>query len=271
LNGLPHELLDNGDLRRRQPRHVLVPDDVAVFDPLAGYLRPEVSVAAAAGRARALGARVVSGTRVEGIERDASGGWRLRAADSTWEADSLVLAAGAWNPRWAAALPLTVERVVQAWWPVDDAAAFAPDRFPVFIRQPSGGAALTLYGIPSTDGATIKVAGHGGVGPADPDRLDRQARPEDWRATATFVAERLAGVLADPSHARVCMYTKTPDEHFAIGEPPELPGAVLVSACSGHGFKFAPVLGEIAASLATGASHGFDLEPFSPRRFAPVP
>jgi len=199
----------------------------------------------------------------------AGSGYRLRTNRDDWEADGLVLAAGAWNPRWAAPLPLTVERVVQTWWPAADPVAFAPDRFPVFIRQLEEG--VTRYGIPSTDAATVKVAGHGGGGPADPDHLDRESPEADWEETARFVRERLEGLGDRPAHARVCMYTNTPDEHFVIGEAPGLPGALLISACSGHGFKFAPVLGEIAAAAATGAPQPFDLEPFSPRRFAPVP
>ena len=269
LNDLPHELLHGAALRRRAPRLALRPEDVALLDPQAGFLRPELAVATAAGRAQALGARLESGVRVDQAE-PAGAGFRLRtAAGDEWEVERLVFAAGAWNPRWAAGLPLTVERVVQAWWPVDEPAAFAPDAFPVFIWQVADD--LTRYGIPSTDGATIKVAGHGGGGPADADHLDRDTREVDWSSTAAFVRDRLRRVGATPARAAACMYTNTPDEHFVIGEPPGLPGALLISACSGHGFKFAPVLGEIAAATVAGETVPFDLEPFSPRRFAPVP
>ncbi len=268
LHGLPHELLDTADLRRRHPQHAVGSGDVAVWDPQAGYLRPESCVAAAAGRARALGARVETGTRVEAVETSGAG-FTLRTSGGSWEVERLVLAAGAWNPRWVPGLPLTVERVVQTWFPVDEPARFAAARFPVFIRQLEDG--FSRYGLPSTDGATIKVAGHGGGGPAEPDLLDRRPCEEDWRATAEFVSARLHGVDPRPARAHVCMYTNTPDEHFVIGEPPGLPGALLISACSGHGFKFAPVLGEIAAAVVAGGSAPFDLEPFSPRRFAPVP
>lgn len=268
-HNLPYQLLAGPDLRRRAPRLALRPDDVAVLDPQAGFLRPELSVAAAAGRAQALGARLESGARVKVVE-PAGAGFRLRTdAGDQWRVECLVLSAGAWNPRWAPGLPLSVERVVQTWWAVDEPAEFAPEAFPVFIWQVAGD--FTRYGIPSTDGATIKVAGHGGGSAADPDHLDRGTDEADWSGTAAFVRQRLRGVGTPPARATACMYTNTPDEHFVIGEPPELPGALLISACSGHGFKFAPVLGEIAAAIAAGEAVPFDLEPFSPRRFAPVP
>ena len=267
--GLPHELLGAADLRRRYPQHTVADGDAALLDPQAGFLRPETCVAVAAGRAQELGADLASHSKVEAIEPNGSGLVLRTAAGDRWEADRVVLAAGAWNPRWAAGIPLSVERVVQAWWPVGDATAFAPDRFPVFIRELADG--FTRYGIPSTDGRTVKVAGHGGGGPADPDRLRRETAEPDWAGTAEFVRTRLRGVTPAPAAARVCMYTNTPDEHFVIGEAPGVPGAVLVSACSGHGFKFAPVLGEIAAAWAAGSPIPFDLAPFDPRRFAPVP
>jgi sarcosine oxidase len=159
-----------------------------------------------------------------------------------------------------------VERVVQAWWPVARPADFGPDRFPVFIHHTGGGVAC--YGVPSTDGATIKVAGHGGGSPADPDRLDREPRPADWERNAAFVRERLRGVEAEPALARVCMYANTPDEHFLIAPLPDAPEIVVVSACSGHGFKFMPVLGEVAVQLALDGSTRFDLGPFGFREAA---
>jgi sarcosine oxidase len=266
-HGLPHELLDTADLRRRYPQHVVADGDLAVFDPQAGFLRPEASIRAAAGRAQALGAGLSTGARVEAVE-PAGAGFRLRTAAGEWEAERLVLAAGAWNPGFAAGVPLTVERVVQTWWRADDPAAFTPERFPVFVRELEPG--FTRYGVPSTDGQTVKVAGHGG-GAADPDRVDREPHEADWTRTAAVVRERMRGLATPPARAKVCMYTNTPDEHFVIGEAPELPGALLLSACSGHGFKFASVLGEIAAVWATGQAPPFDLEPFSPRRFARVP
>lgn len=261
-HGLEHEVLDAPAMAARHPRHVLDPAELAVWEPRAGYVRPEASVRAAAGRAAALGAEVVTGTKVLAVEPEGDAA-RIVTGAGEWLAERVVLSTGAWIGRLLPGLPLEVERVVQAWYPVDDPTAFAASSFPVFIHDLGS---VTRYGIPSTDGATIKVAGHGGGRPADPDRVDREATAQDWSAAAEFAATRLRGVASTPARTKVCLYTNSPDGHFVFGEPPELPGALLVSACSGHGFKFAPMLGELAARWALGEPIPYDLEPFSLRR-----
>lgn len=265
-HGLEHRVLSAGDMASLHPQHVLHQDEIAIWEPRAGFVRPELSVRAAAERARSAGAEVLTDTRVEAIE-PAGGGLALRTAAGDWEAERVIISAGAWVGRFAPDLPLQPERVVQTWFRVDEPAAFAPDRFPVFIHDLGRS---TRYGIPSTDGATIKVAGHGGGGPADPDHLDREPHDKDWAGTAEFVRERLRGVAAEPARAKVCMYTNSPDEHFVLGTHPGLEGALVVSACSGHGFKFAPVLGEIAARLSLGEEVPYDLETFSLHRLAGI-
>lgn len=265
-HGLEHEVLDARETARRHPRHVLDASEVALAEPRAGFVRPELSVRAAAGRARAIGAELVSGARVQAVE-PAAGGVRVSTDRGEWLAERVVVAAGAWIGRLVPGLPLEVERVVQAWYPVDDPAAFTPGRFPVFIHDLG---TTSRYGIPSTDGATIKVAGHGGGHTADPDTVDREVRSADWEASAEFAATRLRGVTPQPAATRVCMYTNSPDEHFVIGEHPQVSNALVVSACSGHGFKFAPVLGEVAARWALGEDIPYDLETFSLRRLAGI-
>jgi sarcosine oxidase len=67
--------------------------------------------------------------------------------------------------------------------------------------------------------------------------------------------------------AVTCLYTNTPDRHFVLGAHPGEPRLLIGSACSGHGFKFATVLGEVLADLATNGVSRFDLSPFRPTRF----
>jgi sarcosine oxidase len=265
-HSLPHEVLDARDMAAVHPRHVLEADEIAVWEPNAGFARPELSIRAAAARAAALGAEIVEGARVKAVERS-GGGLRIGTDVGGWQAERVVLAAGAWIGHLAPELPLEVERVVQAWYAVDEPAAFAPDRFPVFIHDLGRS---TRYGIPSIDGRTIKVAGHGGGGAADPDHLDREARAEDWSGPAEFVATRLRGVESTPTRTRVCMYTNSPDGNFVLGEQPSRPGALVVSPCSGHGFKFAPILGEIAARWALGEDIPYDLTGFGLRGLAAI-
>jgi sarcosine oxidase len=264
-HGLACELLGPGEAAARFPQHRLAAGEVALWEEGAGVLRPERAIRAAAGRAVALGAELVTGVRVTAIEPDAYG-VTVRAGDAVHRARHAIVCAGPWLGRLLpdVGLPLEVERQVMTWFPAPDPAAFAPDRFPVFVHE---GGERTGYGLPSLDGATVKVAIHHGGRPGDPDALERAVTESDVAPAAAFVADTLRGLTPVPSRGVVCMYTNTPDRHFVVGEVG--PASVtVVSACSGHGFKFAPVMGEIAADLALEGRTTHDIGRFSPARFS---
>lgn len=266
-HGLACELLDPAGAAERFPQHRLAPDEVALWEEGAGVLRPERAIRAAAGRAAALGAELVTGVRVTAIEADGDG-VAVRAGDAVYRARRAIVCAGAWVGRLlpAAGLPVAVERQVMTWFPAADPASFAPERFPVFVHERAGRAG---YGLPTLDGATVKVAIHHGGAPADPDAVDRTVTDADVAPAAAFVAETLPGLTPVPARAEVCLYTNTPDLHFVVG-PAGPSGVTVVSACSGHGFKFAPVIGEIAADLALDGRTAHDIAGFSPARFSPT-
>jgi len=134
----------------------------------------------------------------------------------------------------------------------------------VFIRELPGG--RYRYGFPSLDGETIKVGVHHEGATVDPEQPDRKVGREDVEPIASYIAACLRGVDPDPARSLTCMYTNTPDEHFAIGPLEGLPNLTLVSACSGHGFKFAPALGDLAADLALTGVTAQDIGIFSPAR-----
>jgi sarcosine oxidase len=162
-------------------------------------------------------------------------------------------------------VPLRVERQVTAWFPVHDAGAFAPSRFPLFIRELPG--AHFVYGIPSLDGSTVKLAVHHQGETVDPDAVRRDVGDADLQPLRDFAAQHMRGVAPEPVRATTCLYTNTPDEHFVVDRLPGDPRIAVLSACSGHGFKFAPVLGEAAAAMVTGAATAHDLSRFTLRRF----
>jgi sarcosine oxidase len=264
-HGLACELLGPADVSFRHPQHRLAADEVALWEEGAGVLRPEPAIRAAAERAAALGAGLVTGVVVTGIEADAAG-VTVRAGGEVHRARHAIVCAGAWLGGLLPdlGLPLAVERQVMVWFPAPDPAAFGPDRFPVFVHDRPD---RTGYGLPSLDGATVKVAIHHGGRPADPDALDRVVTDADVAPASAFVAETLQGLTPVPSRTAVCMYTNTPDRHFVIG-PAGIPNVTVVSACSGHGFKFAPVMGEIAADLALEGRTAHDVAAFRPGRFS---
>jgi sarcosine oxidase len=262
-HGLACELLGAAEAAARFPQHRLARDEVALWEEDAGVLRPERAIRAAAERAVALGAELVTGVRVTAIEADGDG-VAVRTGDAVHRARHAIVCAGPWLGRLLPelGLPLDVERQVMTWFPAADPALFAPDRFPVFVHERADRAA---YGLPSLDRATVKVAIHHGGRGGDPDALDRAVTEADMAPAAAYVAEVLPGLTPVPSRAVVCMYTNTPDLHFVVG-PAGPPGVTVVAACSGHGFKFAPVMGEIAADLALAGRTAHDIAGFSPAR-----
>lgn len=266
VHGLPHELLDTAEAVARYPQHVPGTDDVAVFEPQAGFLRPERAITTMASAALAAGAQLSYATTVVAVEpADDHVVVRLRSGVLT--ASHVVVCAGSWTGRLVPGIAgaLTVERQVPVWFPVLDADGYRPSRFPVFIRAIDG---HIMYGIPSLDdGSTAKVAiHHEGVAVDDPDRVERAVKEHDVANVCELVRRSLRGLEPAPARAMVCLYTNSPDGHFVVGQLPGADRVTVISACSGHGFKFAPVIGDITADLVLdgGTEHPIGL--FDPRR-----
>jgi glycine/D-amino acid oxidase-like deaminating enzyme len=136
---------------------------------------------------------------------------------------------------------------------------------PAYYVENGAGA---FYGFPSLDGATMKVAEHTGGEPvADPSRVDRAQRAADVVRVAEFVKDHLPAVETTPARHSVCLYTMTPDRHFLIDRHPRWGNVAFAAGFSGHGFKFAPVVGEALADLATGQTTRLPIGFLSPRRW----
>jgi len=273
-HGLRHELLSSSGLRKRFPQHRVDDDTVGFFEAAAGVVRPEGGVVEAVRAARAAGAEVLEGETVLEIVPDGDRP-AVRLADRTLVARHVVVAAGAWVPRLLPGLDLRlrVVRRVQAWFGTPSLEAFSPRSFPVFVRDDPGGDGA-WYGCPSLDGATVKVALHSWPGidePVDPVQGPRPPDAADAERVAAIVAATLPDLRPRPVRMKSCMYSLTPDQHFAVGQRRDLPGLTLLAGFSGHGFKFAPVLGEIAAQLALTGTTDLPIELFDPHRFDALP
>jgi sarcosine oxidase len=189
----------------------------------------------------------------------------VQVGGRTFTARHVVVCAGPWTP---ALLPelvptLQVERQVPMWFAADDPPGYAPNRFPVFVRQLRGG---FLYGFPALDGQTVKVGLHHGGEITTADAVDRIVRPADIQALSAVVRRVLPGLRPEPVRGAVCLYTNSPDDHFVVGALPDRPNLTLVSACSGHGYKFAPVLGQVATELALDGQTQHSITLFDPAR-----
>jgi sarcosine oxidase len=262
---LPHRLLSGADAARAFPQHRLRRDDVVFHEDMGGVLHPERAVAAALHTARGRGAHVLTDTTVQAVEAH-NGGVRITTDGAVIEARSAVVCAGAWTARLLPELAphLWVERQVNAWFPMHDAGEFAAEGFPVFIREMDDD--HYLYGIPSPDG-TVKLAVHHEGVQVDPDTMSRDVTDDDLAPLRDHAQHWMLAMDANPVRSIVCMYTNTPDEHFVVDTLPHAQPITVVSACSGHGFKFAPIIGDIAADLALHGKTARDISRFSSSRF----
>lgn len=269
LHGLAYERLTAGDVNRRFPGYALPDEYEAVLQPEGGFLVPERCIDAHLQRAVSLGASVRSGV----VVRD----WRVRdgvvevdLGDERVTAGRLVLAAGAWMPALVPALRplLSVERQVVGWFEAPRH-AFNVDAFPVFnLLTPTA----HYYGFPEFGVPGFKVGRyHHLFEPSDPDQPARTVTARDEAALRDGIRECFRSADGPMLRASTCLFTNTPDEHFIVDRLTEAPEVIVVSACSGHGFKFCSVLGEVVADLVVAGESAHDIRQFGLARFAGPP
>jgi sarcosine oxidase len=267
LHGLAHEVVGASAFMRRFPAFQLSADQVAVWQPDGGFLAAEASIRALAELATHAGAEIRTGGDVQAIEQRA-GSVHVATDQGAIVAGSAIVAAGPWIKSLMPALPvpLRVTRQVMAWFEPAEAAPFAPGRFPVFLIESRHG---MHYGFPPDEHGRIKVAKHHHRDEAvEPDSYDRLASSEDIDLIRAALAEYIPAANGPLAAASTCLYTVTPDGDFVIDRLPQHPQVIIASPCSGHGFKFAPVVGEILADLATRSATVHDIARFRLTRFA---
>jgi len=263
-HGLRHKVLDADALTTRYTAFRLPREVMAVVQPDGGFLEVEPAIAAFVAQATAAGAEIRSGETVRSVEPYA-GGVRVTTDRGVVTARQAIVAAGPWTSALVAGLPLRVTRQVTAWFAPTDERPFAPGRFPVFLAETRHG---VHYGIPPHDGFGVKVAKHHhGDETVDPDTCSRAVSPRDEALIRGFVADYLPAANGAMTDARTCLYTMTPDSDFIIDRLPGAANIIVASPCSGHGFKFAPVIGEILCGLALEGATPHDISRFRLSRF----
>ena len=267
-HGLPYEILDSPELKRRFPVFEPGPDAVAIFEKRAGFLRPERTVRAHLDRASSLGAELRFGERVLSWEAT-DAGVRVRTEGGVYEAGRLVVAAGAWAGELLSdlGLPLEVTRQILFWFrPRGGVEAFAPERLPIWIYEPDDG--NMFYSFPAVDGAdTVKAAFFRADGtPADPNTIDREVHDDEVDFIRGYLGRHVPAMDGELVAARTCMYTNTPDQHFVVSTHPDHPQVAVAAGFSGHGYKFCSVIGEILADLALDGVTRHPVDLFSPSR-----
>lgn len=269
LHGLEHQLVDADEIVRRWPGYRPPNSHVAVFQPEGGFLLPERCIVSHVAQAQALGAEVHARERVLDWEPVADG-LRVRTDRGEYEADRLIITAGPWIRDLVAPLRglAEPERQVLAWFQPTAPEKFALGRFPVFNGLFDSG---RFYGFPVFGIPGFKLGLYHHLGEqVDPDSMDRQPNARDEAVLRAF-AEQCFPEGAGPTMAlKSCIFTNSPDEHFTIDRHPDAANVVLASACSGHGFKFCSVVGEILAEMAMDGGTRHDVSLFRLARFAPA-
>ena len=204
-----------------------------------------------------------------------SGGVSVSTATTTYTAKKLIITAGAWARKVAPQLAqkLTITRQPLAWVQPKNWEAFDMKRFPCWLIRNNG---RDFYGFPIVPAGQfggplgLKLGlHHPGGETTDPDTVDRTPHVEDEKALIEFLNEFLPEGYQSTLSMKVCMYTKTPDEHFVVDYLPEYGNDVVIATgFSGHGFKFVSVIGEVLADMASTGGSSFDLDFLSLRRFS---
>ncbi|MGI9012736.1 MAG: N-methyl-L-tryptophan oxidase [Phycisphaerales bacterium] len=261
LHTLSYELVVEPDeLRKRAPFlqiHDSSSDDgiIGFFEKDACTLRPEAAVAAIAQLARNSGATICEHARVQQWNCTSSSVTVTTQDHDTFSADRLIITAGPWSNTAIAsdAVRCQTTRQIAAWFEVQnaqDGSTFGPNTMPCWamVRNDHG----FYYGFPSLDGSrTAKVSLHERGSECDPNNLDRTASQKDVEVLQQFVTRSMPGLRSEPVRTSVCMYTNSCDGHFLLDHHPDHAGRVVIGCgFSGHGFKFAPMIGEILADLA---------------------
>ena len=262
---IPHEVFDAGEVRRRFREFNLEAAGTAFYEPSAGLLRPELAVATQLAMAEENRAVIRRRTKVLGLERLAGGGVAIRTDQGHFEAGRVLVSAGAWVKEFLPVVPAShfkVCRQILHWIP-RQGNAYEFGRTPVYMWGFGRAAEDFIYGFPSLDGATVKLASESFVESPHPDAIAREVAAAEQ---ADFIRMKVAGhfnhVELRVVQSKVCLYTMTPDSGFVLDEMPGQPEVLVASACSGHGFKHSAAIGEAMAARLLGEQPRVDLGAF---------
>jgi len=270
--GIRHEQLKTDEIRHRYPQFELTAGEQGYFEPGAGFLRPEACVETQIARAQQLGARVFTSETVLALSQKA-GGVDVTTNKATYSAAKVILTAGPWI---AKLLPsefgchFLVYRQTLCWLALkQNRDCYTPERLPVFIWITGNELEDMLYGFPAIsrgdDG--IKVATECYDRTVDADEVSRDVSDESVaRMYSHYIAPRLPDVSSRCLRTATCLYTVTPDAKFVVDYADKHHNVVFASACSGHGFKHSPAVGEALAQTALGITALLDLSPFRLQR-----
>ncbi len=267
-HGLAHEHCDAAAIKARFPGYQLPNGFEAVYQPDGGFIASERAITAAATLAMSAGAVLRAHEPVVEFAPIAGGGVRVTTTRNSYEAGRLVISSGAWIGKLLPQLAALCvpERQALGWFQPKNPAHFRFGAFPVSNVKSDDGHfyQFPVWGVP---GFKIGLYHHlRESGP--PEALSRDVTIADEQALRAGIRRFFPEADGDLLALTTCMFTNVPDGHFIIDALPEFPEVIVASPCSGHGFKFSSVIGEVLADMATGQTPAFNLRPFALSRFA---
>jgi len=266
IHKLSYELLESRDIRRRFPALNVADDHVAFFEAKAGAVFPEMMVQSWIRIAKAAGVEVCESHCVMAVEPHA-GGVRVRGEGFVVDADQAIVTAGPWLDTLFPEMRsyLSIERIVQHWFKPKRPALFHPSAFPIFYWDRG---AYQLYGFPSVDPAHqfVKVGLDNDRRACRPDSVDREITTEELIRLDVALGADIPALQGSYVRSEPCLWTVSQDRNLIVGRHPDHEQIIIAGGCSGRGFKFAPVVGEILAQLALTGSTQHDVTRFSPGR-----
>jgi len=264
---IPHQMLDAAEISHRFPGYRLPAGMVGVYQSDGGFVLPERSIATHVMAAQSFGAEVHGCERVvEWCEIGA--GIEVKTDRDTYRAGRLIITAGPWAAQAVPALrPLAVpERQVMIWVQPLRPERFAPDAFPIFNMEAQEGRyyGFPVYGVPGFKMGRFHHRGEH----VDPNRMNRDCDREDEAILREGIVRYFPDANGPTLAMKTCLFTNSPDEHFILDTLPGVPQVSIAAGFSGHGFKFATVIGEIMADFALeGGCSRYDLGLFKLERF----
>lgn len=262
--GIKYELWTAAEAKSHFPQFQFDLDMLIIFQKDGGILSASKCVRAQIRLAEQYGAEILANIPIVSItpHHDSV---EVKTASDTFSAARLVITAGSWAKSVLGTLgldlPLIPLQCHEAYFETDQPADYEPSRFPTFIAHMLNVYDRAPYGIASHEGSGLKVGFHGGKPVEHPSEINYTPDENEVKRVLAFTKRCLPGAQSLRT-SRVCMYTVTPDENFLIDKHPEYPHIVFGGGCSGHGFKFSPLIGSILTDLALHGTTEHDISLF---------
>jgi len=265
--GIAHSELSAQDIADRFPQFNLKGDEKGYFEDGAGFLRAEECISAQLELAKKYGAELHTNEKF--IEyRQTDDGVLVKTSQGHYKASKLIFTAGPWVRE---VLPQQCENTVQIyrqvlyWFEIaTNAGRYEVGNFPVFNWEFNTAHEDFIYGFPSLDGKSIKIATEQYAATTSPETVSRSVDEQEIQAMyRQYVEPYLPDISAKCLRAETCLYSLAPDWKFIIDYHPENRNIIIASPCSGHGFKHSAAIGEILADMATDTVPGIDITSFS--------